>query len=244
MSGFVYIWLDKKHRRYYLGSHWGSIDDGYVCSSTWMKRAHAIRPHDFKRRIISTHEDRKEMREREYELLSFIRVEELGKKYYNLSRKAPLVAMKQSTREKLRIASTGRKLSPEARLKCKIARSKQIITEEHKKKIGIANTGKKHTEETKKIIGDKSRGRPQSEETRRKRSIALKGRKGHPLSLETREKLRQHNLGKKRTLTEEARAKISAANKGKTRKPFTDEHRQKIREAALRQQAKRREMSS
>ena len=53
MYGFVYIWRDKKHNRFYIGSHWGTIDDGYVCSSTWMKRSYLRRPGDFKRKIIS-----------------------------------------------------------------------------------------------------------------------------------------------------------------------------------------------
>ena len=33
--GFVYIWYDRKHHRYYIGCHWGTIDDGYICSSNW-----------------------------------------------------------------------------------------------------------------------------------------------------------------------------------------------------------------
>ena len=37
--GFVYIWYDRKHKRYYIGSHWGSEDDGYICSSTHMNHA-------------------------------------------------------------------------------------------------------------------------------------------------------------------------------------------------------------
>ena len=52
--GFVYIWFDKKHRRYYVGCHWGNEYDGYVCSSSWMNQAYRIRPQDFKRRIIKT----------------------------------------------------------------------------------------------------------------------------------------------------------------------------------------------
>lgn len=50
--GFVYIWYDKKHKRFYIGSHWGTEIDGYVCSSTWMKQAYKRRPQDFKRRIL------------------------------------------------------------------------------------------------------------------------------------------------------------------------------------------------
>ena len=50
--GFVYIWLDRKHKRYYVGAHFGTINDGYICSSGWMNRAYKKRHNDFKRRII------------------------------------------------------------------------------------------------------------------------------------------------------------------------------------------------
>ena len=51
--GFVYIWYDRKHKRYYIGSHWGTEDDGYICSSKWMMQAYKLRPKDFTRKIIS-----------------------------------------------------------------------------------------------------------------------------------------------------------------------------------------------
>ena len=50
--GFIYIWRDRKHKRYYIGSHWGTEDDGYICSSPWMSQAYKHRPNDFKRRIL------------------------------------------------------------------------------------------------------------------------------------------------------------------------------------------------
>lgn len=51
-TGFVYIWLDKKYSRYYIGSHKGTIDDGYIGSNTYLKNAYTTRPLDFKRRIL------------------------------------------------------------------------------------------------------------------------------------------------------------------------------------------------
>lgn len=83
--GFVYIWRDKKHKRYYIGSHWGTINDGYICSSRWMKAAFKRRPQDFKRRVISSIiTSKKDLLEEEYRYLLTIKPEELGKKYYNL----------------------------------------------------------------------------------------------------------------------------------------------------------------
>jgi hypothetical protein len=50
--GFIYIWFDRKHTRYYIGSHWGTEHDGYICSSRMMRQAYKRRPEDFKRRVI------------------------------------------------------------------------------------------------------------------------------------------------------------------------------------------------
>ena len=83
--GFVYIWFDRKHKRYYIGSHWGTEDDGYICSSSWMMQAYKLRPDDFKRRILAKiYEGKKNLLEEEYKWLSLIDDEEiLSKKYYN-----------------------------------------------------------------------------------------------------------------------------------------------------------------
>jgi len=82
--GFVYIWRDRKNNRFYIGCHWGTEDDGYICSSTWMRNSYKRRPQDFKRRIISrTYTSKTDMFLKEYEWLCLIKREELGKKYYN-----------------------------------------------------------------------------------------------------------------------------------------------------------------
>jgi hypothetical protein len=82
--GFVYIWYDRKHKRYYVGSHWGYENDRYVCSSGWMNRAYKNRPNDFKRRIIKKVEDRTLLLEEEHKWLSMIKATELKIRYYNL----------------------------------------------------------------------------------------------------------------------------------------------------------------
>jgi len=85
-SGFVYIWRDRKHKRYYIGSHWGMEDDGYICSSNWMKASYKRRPQDFKRRILERHISisYSELLEREHRWLAMIKDEELRIRYYNL----------------------------------------------------------------------------------------------------------------------------------------------------------------
>ena len=61
--GFVYIWFDKKHKMYYIGCHWGTETDGYICSSNRMKNAYRRRPKDFKRKILENVNDRKTLLE-------------------------------------------------------------------------------------------------------------------------------------------------------------------------------------
>ena len=95
--GFVYIWYDTanskqngpdKIKRFYIGCHWGTDFDGYICSSTWMRDAYHRRPEDFKRRLLKTNITTKEETiNEEYKWLSLIRPEELGKRYYNLRNK-------------------------------------------------------------------------------------------------------------------------------------------------------------
>src|ERR1700692_1691810 len=81
--GFIYLWFDKKNKRYYIGSHCGNIDDGYVCSSEWMKNAYKNRSEDFKRRILEYVYDKELILIKENYWLSLIKPEELGKRYYN-----------------------------------------------------------------------------------------------------------------------------------------------------------------
>ena len=85
-EGFIYIWYDRKRKMYYIGCHWGTIDDGYICSSRWMRQAHKRRPEDFKRRILQRGLEKKGLKEHEVKWLSLIKTEELGTRYYNLSK--------------------------------------------------------------------------------------------------------------------------------------------------------------
>jgi hypothetical protein len=83
--GFVYIWRDRKHKRFYIGSHWGLETDGYICSSRWMRKAYKRRPEDFKRRVVSRiYLDREALLIEEERWLAMIHPEEVKKRYYNL----------------------------------------------------------------------------------------------------------------------------------------------------------------
>lgn len=158
-SGFVYLWFDRKHKRFYIGAHWGHEDDGYVCSSRWMKKAYKIRPDDFRRRIIARgFTDKASMFAEEYKFLARIKPEEIKVRYYNLH-----IAMKthwSSTPEAKSIA----KKSGDAR------RGKSLgpCSEETKQKISAANSGKVRSDETKQLLRDIKTGTTLSEETRQR----------------------------------------------------------------------------
>ena len=84
-SGFVYLWYDTKRKKYYLGSHIGFLNDGYVGSNNRLKCAYKSRPDTFKRRILEKHENitSKELLIREQSWLNLIKPHELSVRYYN-----------------------------------------------------------------------------------------------------------------------------------------------------------------
>jgi hypothetical protein len=88
--GFIYLWFDKKRKMFYLGSHMGSIDDGYICSQSRMRNAYNRRQDTFKRRILYYHPfaDRVTLLEKEEQWLKLIDPVHLSKKYYNACNRA------------------------------------------------------------------------------------------------------------------------------------------------------------
>jgi hypothetical protein len=165
-TGFIYIWFDKKRKMYYIGCHWGTEDDGYICSSNRMREAYRRRPNDFKRKIIKTNIEREYLLEEEYKLLSLIKHEELGKKYYNLTKRHfghwihdtnKSLSIKDKISKKLK----GKKQTSEAISKRMESRKGYTPTLETKEKISktlkghkFGMTGKKQSVEAKKNISE------------------------------------------------------------------------------------------
>jgi NUMOD3 motif-containing protein len=205
MSGFVYIWLDRKHRRFYIGSHWGSENDGYVCSSSWMKQAYRCRPEDFRRRILSVVEsNRKDLLDEEERWLQMMKPEELRFRYYNLHRTTHHWAADPEKRKTVAEKSGATQRAQNALL----------TPDERSKKFGYwkgkpgPSIGKVLSEETKRKIGDKSKGRPS----------ANKGKKLGPSPM------------RGKTYSEEVRRRMSLAHIGKSNGPHSEETKQKIRD--------------
>jgi hypothetical protein len=212
--GFVYIWYDRKHKRYYIGSHWGTEDDGYICSSPWMKQGHKHRPTDFKRKIIKKFDSREDMIDEENRYLSMIDDEERGKKYYNLRNTsfghwATHNDSRKTTKERISINTKKAMARPEVREKVsrgwETNKGRAHSPEEKMKRVS-AREGYKHSEETKLKIGEFHKG-----------NKYWSGKKHTPETIEKLSGSNNHFYGK--THDEETRKRmsqnISKAMKGK-----------------------------
>ena len=167
--GFIYVWYDKKRKMFYLGSHWGTEDDGYICSSNRMRDAYRRRPDDFKRRIVSKGITRETLLEEEHKWLSKISDVELGKRYYNLRKhkwahwstdknRRLTVGQKVS---KAKLGKPGNKHTDDSKQKLREARAKQVILPW------------KHSEESKQKM--RKPKPPRTDEHRKNMSEAKKG---------------------------------------------------------------------
>lgn len=172
--GFVYVWYDRKKKRYYIGSHWGDPDDGYICSSQWMRRAYNRRPHDFKRRIVAqVTESRDSLLREEQRWLDMIKPEEVRIRYYNIILNSGRRWHTDDERRRTvgqKISDSHRSMDPEKR---------RLITEKiWQKRAGRpgCRKGIPHTPEVRERISQTLKGRPLSEETRRKMSESRKGK--------------------------------------------------------------------
>jgi hypothetical protein len=193
--GFVYIWYDRKYKRYYIGCHWGTEDDGYICSSNWMRDSYKRRPEDFKRRILKTNLSKEQMFTEEQKYFDMIKPEEIRNKYYNLKLKNGKIWFAypdqiKTIGQKISFSKKGKSTGPcsdETKQKISISNSGKIFSDEHKEKISKARIGIKHSEEWKQKTSEllkeqwasgvrKSNG-PISEEHKQKISKKLKGRK-------------------------------------------------------------------
>lgn len=162
--GFVYLWYDRKHKRFYVGSHWGFEDDGYVCSSKWMKDSYKRRNEDFKRRILERTTSRSILNDLEHKWLQLIREDELGKRYYNLKNFrfghwSENGDMAKTAREKMSLAKLGKPRSGKPENWKHTEETKKKLSQIHKGRPG-PNTGKIFSEEWKKNIGEAGKGRP------------------------------------------------------------------------------------
>ena len=172
--GYVYLWYDRKRKIFCLGSHHGSLDDGYITSTGWMMRAYKVRPNDFKRRVLvyNTENDKKRTRVLEQVWLDLIKFEELSiyeneqkgtVRYYNIKNfasgnnkpKRPLIEKKCFVCTKhFKVEHKDRNQLTCSRL-CYHIRQKKIINGKNNHFYG-----KTHSLESKKKVSEANKGKP------------------------------------------------------------------------------------
>lgn len=184
LSNFVYKWTDNgvalKHR-YYIGSHKGAPDDGYVSSSKYFNEQYHIRPADFTREILVSFDEYSEAHDYETKLLNSVDARR-NPLYYNQSNNTPGWYNKghtEATKAKLRISLTGRIFSEEAKEKMSRAALGKLVSEETKAKMGVAKRGKTFTEAHKAKLRDSHIGRTHTEATKAKLRAMWQKRKAH-----------------------------------------------------------------
>lgn len=239
--GFVYIWRDKKHNRYYIGCHWGTTNDGYICSSNWMRDAYKRRPEDFKRRIIAKVSNKKEMYQEEGRWLQMIEEGELRTRYYNLhknhanhfwgdEKKAKSAVEKMAASLRKRNAA----MTPEERSE-KFGNRRGSVSPRKGMTLEQEYGPEKAAEIREQIKAARANQviTEESNEKRRKHKPWNKGKIG-VYSKETKQKMGASWKGKKRgdKLSDEGRKSISKKNSNRMKELWQDpEYRKMIMEA-------------
>ncbi len=224
--GFVYEWIDLSNNKTYIGSHYGSVDDGYIGSGKKFLNAYKKRPCFFQRKILSY---LKKDNRNELLLIEQVHLNQIDwLMTYNISP----------------TASGGDTISKLNKNELKIYKDKlksrnpsrkgAINSDAHNQKIREYHLNKVVSAETRLKISESKKGKSRtvfSKETKQKMSESAKNRKGRNKKSITKQKpLRNKCISEstKKKISEslkgiirsdETKKKISKANKGKKRTP-------------------------
>lgn len=200
--GFIYLWFDTENKRFYIGRHWGTETDGYICSSNAMRDAHRRRPNDFKRRIVKRiYTSKEDLVLEEQRWLDMLSPDECGKKYYNKSLKSTTPSTRGykhtlETIEKIRKGNVGR-----------------VVTEETKDKIREANRKQFENIDQREIRSIKSNELWADDKYRQRQIDAHKGKIHGPHSDDTKDKIREKMIGRKFSPETIEKMRMSAKNR-------------------------------
>lgn len=184
-EAFVYCWTDKKTNMLYVGSHKGSTDDGYICSSKYMLAEYNKRLEDFSRQIVAEGKF-EDIRSLESAILKSANAK-LNEQFYNMHENDGKFYLKfhtEKAKAKISKGNTG-KTRPDLSERNKKGMSKNSIekmvnTRRANGSYDSVNNpmyGKQHSEESKNKMSLNKLGKnkiPKSEETKRKMSEARK----------------------------------------------------------------------
>ena len=205
-QGLIYIWYDRKYQRFYIGCHWGTETDGYICSSSWMKKSFKKRPQDFKKRYLKKNiSTRQEMFTEEQRYLNMIKPNEIKHRYYNLNIKNNEIWSKYDENIKT--------ISEKISIKTKEAMNTPEVRERYLQ--GLAKRNNKSSDL----------------EVREKRSKSMKGKNAGKITVKfaTGEGKAFHvTKDDPRLLTGE----VVSASKGVKRNPHTNERKEHLRKTS------------
>lgn len=169
METFVYCWTDKKTNKLYVGSHKGSTDDGYVCSSKSMLQEYHKRPSDFTRQIIA-HGSLLDIRKLETKILQCVNAS-VNADFYNKHENDGFFfdgwrkgQFSEEHRRNMSIAASKRKRSPEHLAALHNGRRNSKNSKEHSAAIVASRIGSSHSTETKKKMSEKKISDPRTKE--------------------------------------------------------------------------------
>jgi|LakMenE01Jun11ns_1017448.scaffolds.fasta_scaffold9636150_2 hypothetical protein len=159
-EAFVYCWTDKKNNMLYVGSHKGSADDGYVCSSKYMLKEYNKRPSDFSRQIIAEG-NLSDIRKLEAKILQAANAR-LDESFYNKHDNDGFYfdgwkkgEMSLEHRQKMSEAKKGKKLSESHRKNILNNRVGKKNSAEHTAALVASRIGSNHSEESKRKMSEK-----------------------------------------------------------------------------------------
>lgn len=163
--GFIYLWRDSKRNKYYLGSHLGELNDGYVGSNKRLMCAYKSRPETFKRRILEQHDrcNLEWLRERENRWLSLVTPEKLHNKYYNektVAAGGDIYSTLTDERKRIHKLKSNSIMRNFISKGCTLNQAEFLmlttkrLAKLRKKKPGEAWRGRKHSDESRKRISE------------------------------------------------------------------------------------------
>lgn len=165
-EAFVYCWTDHKTDKLYIGSHKGTQDDGYVCSSKLMLEQYKERPDDFTRQIIAEGL-LPDIRKLEAKILDSFNVKEDAQFYNQHNGNGDFYCKGHSEKTKKQM-SEAKKDKPQAWVR--------TISKEHAEKLHKGRRESKNSKEHINAIIKHHTGKKASLETRKKQSKSAKNR--------------------------------------------------------------------
>ena len=165
-AGYVYLWYDTKAELFYVGGHYGQVDDKYVCSNSMMLRAYRKRPETFRFRVLEyVNGSAVEVREAEQRWLDKIKDTELywtpniyakTARYYNQKKNSFGGSVKGHKKNRTKQSPfKGIPMSEEQKMKISQTKKGTTFTEEHKAKMRKPKT--KDPNKPKRVMSEEHR---------------------------------------------------------------------------------------